>query len=234
MDEVLAVGDAEFQKKCLGKMGEVAQGGRTVLFVSHNMSAIQDLCQTAHWLDKGKLVQSGLAKAIVAAYLGKQTHELSERVWDDLKTAPGNENIRMVSANISAAPGYESIHLTVETPLVLTFKIFNFRPDLPIHFNFQLYNQQKVCIFNTASNRQKLPYGIVEGRCHIPANLLNDDVYSVTFMAHFMVTPGVGVEDALGFEIHDAGRDGINWYGEWIGAVRPKLDWELQGLGENR
>ncbi|HSR31158.1 MAG TPA: ABC transporter ATP-binding protein [Anaerolineae bacterium] len=230
VDEVLAVGDAEFQKKCLSKMGSAANEGRTVLFVSHNMSAIQDLCRSAFWLDRGRVVFSGDARTTVAAYLSKHAQERKEQRWDDLASAPGNETVRVVYAAIRAEKGHEPNFWTVETPLRLTFQIFNRRPDLPLYMNFHVYNQQGVCVFDTASARGRQPGGIVEGTCHIPGNLLNDGTYSVRFMAHYQGTFGVIVDDALVFEINDAGREGQgNYdYGKWAGIVRPNLEWTVQ------
>jgi lipopolysaccharide transport system ATP-binding protein len=232
VDEVLAVGDAEFQKKCLNKMGSAAGEGRTVLFVSHNMSAIQDLCSTAIWLDAGRIVQAGDARSTVAAYLSNKGQELRERHWEDLASAPGNETVRVVSARVQAEAGHDAQYWTVETPLELTFRIFNFRQDLPLYLNFHVYNQQGVCVFNTASTRAVQPRGIVEGRCRIPGNLLNDDTYSVKFMAHYRGTFGVIVDDALVFEINDIGRDGIDYYGKWSGVTRPRLDWQVRWVAE--
>ncbi|HSQ74485.1 MAG TPA: ABC transporter ATP-binding protein, partial [Bacteroidota bacterium] len=121
---------------------------------------------------------------------------------------------------------------TVETPLRVTFRIFNYRPDLPLYLNFHLYNQDGVCVFNTASDRRAHGFGEVEGTCLIPPNLLNDSTYTVTFMAHYRGTPGAAVEDALVFEIHDVGRQGIDYYGKWIGATRPQLDWRVRQIGQ--
>ena len=228
VDEVLAVGDAEFQRKCLAKMGTAASEGRTVLFVSHNMSAIQDLCASAFWLDHGRLVFSGDAKTTVAAYLSKHAQERKEQRWTDLASAPGNETVRVVYAGIQAEAGHDPNYWTVETALKLTFRIFNYRADLPMYFNFHLYNQQGVCVFNTASGRHTHGYGEVEGICMIPANLLNDDRYTVTLMAHYRGTFGVIVDDALVFEINDVGREGLDYYGKWSGVVRPKLEWQIR------
>jgi lipopolysaccharide transport system ATP-binding protein len=234
VDEVLAVGDAEFQKKCLNKMGTATSEGRTVLFVSHNMSAIQDLCANAFWLDHGRVVYSGDAKSTVAAYLSKHARELKEQHWTDLISAPGNETVRVVYAGIQAETGHDPHYWTVETPLTLTFRIFNHRPDLPLYLNFHVYNQQGVCVFNTVSERGLQPRGIVEGVCRIPGNLLNDDTYSVKFMAHFRGTFGVIVDDALVFEINDIGREGIDYYGKWSGVTRPKLEWKIRSLGTDK
>jgi lipopolysaccharide transport system ATP-binding protein len=233
VDEVLAVGDAEFQKKCLNKMGSATGEGRTVLFVSHNMSAVQDLCNRAFWLDRGKIVYSGDARTTVAEYLSKHAQERKERRWDDLSAAPGNETVRVLYARVEALPGHDPSYWTVATPLKMTFRFHNYRPDLPLYLNFQLYNRDGICIFNTASARARYPAGIVEGTCLVPGNFLNDSTYSVTFQVHYRGTFGVIVEDAVVFEINDAGREaqGSDYYGKWTGATRPKLEWQVQPLG---
>src|SRR5262249_31188919 len=89
VDEVLAVGDVAFQKKCLGKMQEVSRVGRTVLFVSHNMAAIGQLCQHAIWLDNGAIREEGPARDILAAYLRQTVVMQGERRWDNPQSAPG-------------------------------------------------------------------------------------------------------------------------------------------------
>ncbi len=233
VDEVLAVGDAEFQKKCLNKMGSAATSGRTVLFVSHNMSAVQDLCRTAFWLDRGRIVFSGAANTTVAAYLSKHAQERRQQRWENLEAAPGNEAVRVLSARVEAQPGHDPNFWSVETPLTLTFRIFNYRPDLPLYFNFILYNKEGVCVFNTASRREQHPFGVVEAVCQIPGNFLNDDTYTVRFMTHYRGTFGVIVDDALVFEIGDVGREGHDYYdyGKWMGITRPKLDWTVRELG---
>jgi lipopolysaccharide transport system ATP-binding protein len=96
IDEVLAVGDAQFQKKCLGKMGDVAKEGRTVLFVSHNMVAVQSLCQKVILLDKGELVQNGPANLIVSNYLKYCLSSTQmDQIWDNKEEAPGCEEVRL-------------------------------------------------------------------------------------------------------------------------------------------
>jgi lipopolysaccharide transport system ATP-binding protein len=83
IDEVLAVGDAEFQKRCLGKMSELGQGGRTILFVSHSMPAILRLCEQAILLDHGRVIAAGPTQEVVRAYLESDLGRTSERRWDD-------------------------------------------------------------------------------------------------------------------------------------------------------
>ena len=95
VDEVLAVGDAQFQKKCLGKMGDVAKEGRTVLFVSHNLIALRSLCPRAVWLDRGELREQGASSDVVASYLQLQATQQYSQTWDDPTAAPGNETVRL-------------------------------------------------------------------------------------------------------------------------------------------
>jgi lipopolysaccharide transport system ATP-binding protein len=230
VDEVLAVGDAAFQKKCLGKMDEVAHGGRTVLFVSHNMSAVVALCQTALWLEKGQIALEGNSQSVVAAYLEKHTQPLREQHWGDLKTAPGNETARMVSALVRSMPGHDPEYWTVETPLELVFRIYNYRADLPMFFNFHVYNKDGILVFSSSSSMEKRLPGVVEGQCLIPANLLNDSAYTVTFSANYLRTPGVAVEDVLAFEINNTGREGAAYGWSRRGATRPQLEWRLRQL----
>jgi lipopolysaccharide transport system ATP-binding protein len=157
------------------------------------------------------------------------------RTWPDLTTAPGNETVRVISAKVEAEAGHDPEYWSVDTPLVLTFRIFNCRPDLPLYFNFHLYNQEGTCVFNTASPRAEHPYGEVEATCRIPANLLNDAKYTVRFMTHYRGTFGVIVDDAVVFEIHDAGRQGNDYYDydKWTGVIRPRLEWTVREVGQS-
>jgi lipopolysaccharide transport system ATP-binding protein len=93
VDEVLAVGDAAFQKKCLGKMGDVAKGGRTVLFVSHNMAAVAQLCQKAVWLEGGRIRQIDSSEKVVKDYLSDGDTQIAEHQWSYPGNAPGDEQV---------------------------------------------------------------------------------------------------------------------------------------------
>lgn len=228
VDEVLAVGDAEFQKKCLGKMDDVAHAGRSVLFVSHTMAAIKNLCSDVIWLENGQIEFRGTPKETIAKYLSKNSEIRIEKKWEDTENAPGNETVRLIFAGLSTDKKNKIDYLTVESPIFLKFIIFNYRPDLPLHMNFHLYTHDNICVFNTHSGSKKYNYGIVEGTCTIPANFLNDDKYSITFMAHYPDIHGVSVENVLTFEIHDSGIGQPNNAGKIIGVTRPKLNWELK------
>src|ERR1700738_3589543 len=95
VDEVLSVGDANFQKKCMGKMGDVAKAGRTIVFVSHNMTALRRMCTRAIWLEGGRALDSGDPGKVIDHYLQKNTVTTLETVWPDDATAPGNESVRL-------------------------------------------------------------------------------------------------------------------------------------------
>jgi lipopolysaccharide transport system ATP-binding protein len=230
VDEVLAVGDTAFQKKCLGKMEDVAHAGRTVLFVSHNMSAVADLCSTAFWLEKGRIVATGSARSVVAAYLSKVVEPRRIRTWPDMRNAPGNDTVRLVHAEIEAESGHDPDYWTVDTPLVMTFRFRNSRPDLPLHAEVKLFTKDGICAFQSASKRARHAEGILEAKCRLPARLLNDGSYSVTFSVHFVGTEGVAAEAVLAFETNDVPRD-IFPADKWPGVLRPELVWSIDELG---
>src|SRR4051812_28185210 len=117
VDEVLAVGDAAFQRKCLGKMSEVSRDGRTIIFVSHNMSAVQNLCSRVVWLAGGHIMEEGEPGRIINDYLKTTLTTMSQQTWDDQATAPGNHLVRLHRAAVAPADGARQDHFTIRTPL---------------------------------------------------------------------------------------------------------------------
>ena len=115
VDEVLAVGDAAFQKKCLGKMGDVVKEGRTVLFVSHNMVAVQSLCDRIIWLDYGEIVTNGPPDQVVSDYLKTAFSPVTHQVWPDIATAPGNDKVRLHRARVRPVDGSPDEPITINT-----------------------------------------------------------------------------------------------------------------------
>ena len=126
VDEVLAVGDAAFQKKALGKMGDVVSEGRTVLFVSHNMTAIKSLCPKAILLSDGAVVSSGPVQEVVNDYLSYAWQEKNEQTWDAIDSAPGNEEIRVRHISVAPMAPNASAEISVETPLRVRFQFWTF------------------------------------------------------------------------------------------------------------
>lgn len=228
VDEVLAVGDAAFQKKCLGKMGNTAKEGRTVLFVSHNMTAIKSLCSRAIMLENGQIKSMGEADRVVLDYLQEGTSSLMEQVWDDPVTAPGNNEVRLHRAYVRPLNQHSPVPITVETPLELTFEFWNNLPEAVLNFSVVLYSFEGVCIFNTGSQAESCPRGLICGSFVIPGNFLNNDTYTVRLLiVNDASVALIDIHNILLFEVQDNERRG-NWYGKWIGAVRPRFDWMLR------
>lgn len=231
IDEVLAVGDAAFQKKCLGKMGEVASQGRTVFFVSHNITAIKTLCSRAIWLDKGTVVNDGPAGSVTADYLCESAKVVLEQVWDDKASAPGNDQVKLHRISISAVGRETDELITVKTPLRFRTCFWNGIAGAVLNFSVVLYNLEGNAIFNTVSHPQSCPAGLVWGSFEIPGGLLNDGTYMIRLLiVKDMSAALFDKTNLLVFEVHDTERAG-SWHGKWIGAVRPQFDWKLSTGG---
>lgn len=231
VDEVLAVGDAQFQKKCLGKMQAVGSEGRTVLFVSHNMTALRSLCEKAIWLNGGTVVESGYAKDVVSNYLQNNLSVNMCRVWDDPAAAPGNRQVSLYSVKILHENEEDGKGITVASPIDLEVEFFNYEPGSLLNLSLVLYDNQDVCIFNTCSEAKAYPAGKVKSVCHIPGNFMNDGIYRVRLLiVKDQSVALVDLDNIVSFEVHDAERRGA-WYGKWIGAVRPKFNWDSFYIG---
>src|SRR6266542_259377 len=232
VDEVLAVGDAEFQKKCLGKMKDVSvKDGRTVLFVSHNMTALKSLCSESMWLENGLLTMSGETNSVVDKYLASQLKIHDERVVDcsnDEKCA--NDKIKFLKVAIES----EDL-IRVSDEIAIYFELVSYLEDAELNMSIFIYTHQDVCVFNSASKFVQASKGKLDARCYIPANLLNDELYKVRILVvKDRAIPLIDVNDIISFQVHDNKRAG-NWYGKWPGLIRPKLNWELnqQNFQEN-
>ena len=237
VDEVLAVGDAEFQKKCLGKMNDVAhKEGRTILFVSHNMSAITGLCQSAILLDKGKVVDIGDAVETVSKYLSMGVNGISEITWP-FELAPSNEIVSLLGVRacneeslvLSSFDIRKAINIEIEYQLKKTG--FWFTPAILVK------NEMGIVLFNSAAqitssweDAANEP-GFYKSICQIPGNFLAEGAFiiQVTFWG-FSRPPqkGIVVEEAIRFNVHDnIEGDSVrgNMTGYYPGVVRPMLQW---------
>lgn len=228
VDEVLAVGDSAFQKKCLGKMGQVGQEGRTVIFVSHNMTAVKRLCTSALFLQQGKNIMLAEPEQVINTYLHSNTFNVLERIFDDIDNAPGNEYTRIMSVKIlpDLATPYDNI--TTKTPITVECEFWTLIDSAYINLSLSLYNIEGECIFATPSPSFKLTKGIHTSLCYIPGNLLNDGVYTISIMLVRDESVCLyNFENAVSFEVRDE-RDVEGWHGKWLGAVRPRMCWEIK------
>lgn len=184
VDEVLAVGDAAFQKKCLGKMGHVAREGRTVLFVSHNMQAVQGICRSAFQLDAGQIASLGDASSVVSRYLGSLGDMHSEKTWPE-HDAPGNEEIRLSAIRVTDENGNsKGIYSSSKNIFVeMQFIAQSLHPSLCI--GFDLLTSEGCVVarsYQTDLPAVDAPYlrkGHNTWRCLVPKGLLNGGMYRV-------------------------------------------------------
>jgi lipopolysaccharide transport system ATP-binding protein len=227
VDEVLAVGDAQFQKKCLGKMEDVStREGRTVLFVSHNLTAMQALCDRAIWLSQGRIAGSGSAHDVVNDYLCSGMNLETEKVWAAQEVSAGNRDIRLHAVRVVTAAGAAD-GFSVRTPLRLEFDYSLFLSGALFYLGVHVRTFTGQCVFVTTSVPELLGPGRYCSVCQIPGDLLNTEistlhVYFVRDGSHVLLE----VEHPVYFEIHDVPRPEGSWLGALPGVVRPLLQWE--------
>ena len=224
VDEVLAVGDAEFQKKCLGKMNDASRKeGRTILFVSHNMQAVSNLCHRAVLLQKGMMTMIGPATQVVNRYLsGIQQHQLMQQ-WNDPNMAPGNAMIRMKSVQLIPVQDDVTAPIDIRTTLRLEFEFWNQEEGIDLATGIHLFTQSSECIFDVSSKSATYSKGLIKGNCTIPGNFLNDGSYYISII--FVRDTSVEIfylNECISFEVEDY-RENMNWYGKWMGYVRPNF-----------
>ena len=227
IDEVLAVGDAEFQKKCMGKMHDVAQGGRTVLFVSHSMAAIQSLCNKGIVLEAGSVAYDGPVDGAIEKYLEQLESIGTCRQWTQ-ENAPQDNLFRL--RKVEAVNGLDPTRpclIDEPTDLVIEYEVLrdHSRVSASIHLN-----TQGVCAFVGGTASVPQPAGEYRTTCRVPAGLLNTNNYSVTVFLIANTTELRIIErEAIAFNAEEhQGRE--DYLGHIIGAVRPKLEWNTESL----
>lgn len=234
VDEVLAVGDARFQKKCLGKMNEVGREGRTILFVSHNMAAIRSLCSRALLMKDGRIVKDEDIETAVGSYLSEGSRSEASIVWDE-QTAPQSPEIRFVRAYILNEDGEPTalIDCRKEFSIVVEYKILKPLRDLRIGFFMQNIEGIAVCGSNDpgAWHQSTREPNLYLSKCVFPGYVLNAGGYSVFFGADVPPydKPLAATPFCLSFNIEDTeGHGALNE--RLPGLVRPKLDWEVKRI----
>ena len=241
VDEVLAVGDAAFQKKCLGKMEDVGKEGRTVIFVSHNMTAVTRLCTRALWLDTGKIKIDGDIYEVSGKYLQSDLGTSAERHWTNPKNAPGDSVARLKAVRVISE---EVVTETVDIryPVILEMEYWNLKPDAQLLCGFSFFNDQGVILFVSADfqdpewgNKSK-PIGIYKSRCVVPGNLLAEGqvkVVAEVSTRHPVYEIHVLEYDSVCFQVVDTGEPGsvrAEWGRNIPGVMRPQLEWKTEFL----
>jgi len=239
VDEVLAVGDAEFQRKCLGKMNDVAQEGRTVLFVSHNMSAILRLTQETIVLDGGKVVMRAPTPEAVDHYLNMGLTKQGERFWTDEELGANTDVFKPVALRVlnpagqvvdtvNAAEGF-----SIEFEYHLTEAISGLRVGLYMmttrgEYVFTTFDTDDPELFQQYSLR---PAGHYFSRCQIPQNLMNEGRFVLGLNASvYRIRRYFQDDKALTFTVDATGAPGTHWPEKRLGPVRPKFDWNIESV----
>jgi lipopolysaccharide transport system ATP-binding protein len=231
VDEVLAVGDAEFQKKSMSKMQDVASStGRTVLFVSHNMIAVRSLCEQAVFLERGRLKHAGPADAVVASYLSESMESNPTPIWDNPATAPGNSIIRIRSISISDANDPKCIFLSMQTEIQIETEYTMFATKVLLHITYHLLNDQGITVLTTYSKPQVHSAGNYRAVCRIPRNLLNSGGYSLKLI--IVQNENLAIyekQDLASFNVEDTAQRDTAYMGREPGIVQPILEWSTEG-----
>ena len=241
VDEVLAVGDAAFQKKCLSKMGDVARGGRTVLFVSHNMQAVNTLCNTAILIERGVIADAGVSSIVVNNYLQRQTtaqSATSQRQWNGEGDAFEAGGIWLHSVRVSVSEGASCDFITTTQPFNIDIEYSNLLPGRPLLVTVILYSPDGAEVFESDTSRDPRWHGKVcatgrfKSSCSIFGNLLNEGQFRIRVIFHNVDTMQALLDcnDALVVSIHDNEERNYSWFGHFKGFVHPKLDWNTKAL----
>lgn len=239
VDEVLAVGDMEFQKKCLGTMDTVAKSGRTVLFVSHNMGAIQSLCTRSLLLAHGNMVLDDVARKVVLAYLKADSYSEGEKLWPAINKAPGDNYVRVNAVRVVDREGKTRTNFDVRDHITVEIKYWVLKKMNSLNTSLRFSNHRGEIIFHSRNDsmnsadgeRERLP-GYYVSRCYIPPDLMNE----ARVFVQAAVTDEIDVHflqgDIVSFTVNDRmDPEGVrgNYIHEWpTAAVRPWLEWTVE------
>lgn len=235
VDEVLAVGDASFQRKCLNKMEDVGQQGRAVLFVSHSMPAVTRLCQRTILLDDGRVLRDGPSHEVVGTYLTSSIGTTAAREWVDSDDAPGNEVARLRAVRVRSENGALLEAADIRRPAGIEFEFDVLQEGHVLVPNIHCFNEEGTCVFVAADHdpdwrRRRRDCGRYVSTATIPGNLLAEGTLIVGVALSTMdpVRVHFHERDAVAFQVIDS-LDGDSARGDYAGAmpgvVRPILHW---------
>lgn len=231
VDEVLAVGDSAFQKKCLGKMGDLSRSGRTILFVSHNLGVINQLCERVVWLDQGQLVKVGFADEIIHEYLNFNSNYMSG-TWHNTPSCKQKSNIHLHSASILTANGPSGIvRFDEEFCLEVNYEVLASMPSWSLVF--RLRDASGTAIFTSWDTDYIEPEkltrpGTYRAVCQVPGKLLRPGTYSVTLGSYAPRSSLFDIqEDLFHFQISSVG---YTMNSNRLGVITPVFNWSVKAL----
>jgi lipopolysaccharide transport system ATP-binding protein len=237
IDEVLAVGDAAFQKKCLGKMKEVGEQGRTVLFVSHSMPTVTSLCNKCVLLDKGQVATIASPSEAIMYYYTEGGHTPSFIDFSSRGENIGDEYVRLLGASVEDVDGNFISEADIRYPvkICMQFRVLK-DSDIPFIPNFHFLTASGVYAFVSSQPPSILKTGDYKAECIIPGDFLNEGTYFVG-LAISSSTNGIVVhyfqENAINFNVKDSMEGTVGRHGYvnvFPGVVRPRLNWKIQSI----
>lgn len=238
VDEVLAVGDADFQRKCIAKMEDAGQLGRTVLIVSHNMASITRLCSRAILIEDGLVKMDGPADEVVREYLTGGKGTTGEKEWNNIVEAPGKDVSRLLAVRVTDESGQVRESLDIRRPITLEMVYEVMREGFVLLPHFGLTNEGGITVFKTLDNDsrwkgKKRPRGYYVSRVKIPGNFLSE---GILYVSCYLITryPNMlqfSEQQTIAFQVIDSQKGNSargDWHGKFEGVVRPLLDWETR------
>ena len=231
VDEVLAVGDAQFQKKCLGKMGDVSEReGRTVLFVSHNMAAILSLCKRGILLNAGCLQADDLVSRVTTTYMNTVTDSVSERSWEKIDDAPGDEVIGLKAVR-AISGGRCKYNFYIDEDVFIEVEFWSKRSDVLISVSLHLIDKMGIEVLATGTDSQFYSVGLHKAVCRFPSDFFNDGRYSLNAILVTEVTNiNVFMREIITFNVIESEHSRGEYLGKILGVIRPKLAWQIMQL----
>lgn len=235
VDEVLAVGDAQFQKKCLGKMEDVSKNqGRTILFVSHHMQMINNLCDRSILLNAGQIVKEGPSAMITEVYLNQFRSNDSTKTWSPNEKMNRGVALRKMEVCDSRFINKDKYVLNEEVSIIVEFEVHE--PVSGLCHSIAVINSDDAVAFVAISSNDELykksvGQGVYQTVCRIPGNLFNSGKYwIVSNIADEFHKVIVETDKEISFEMIDDGLDRAGYFGVWNGIFRPQLSWKTEKL----
>ena len=238
VDEVLAVGDAAFQRRCLEKMEDVGRHGRTVLFVSHNMPAITRLCSRTILLDEGGVAADGPSHHVVGKYLSSDIGTTAEREWRDPATAPSSKVARLRAVRVRTDRGAVTDSVDIRKPVGIEMEFDVLEEGWTLCASFDFYNDEGLLLFGSIETDpewrgKSRPIGRYSTTAWVPGNLFMEGtvIVNVDLLTAHPLTRHFQERQAVAFQVVDTMEGDSargDWGGEWSGAVRPMLAWKTR------
>ncbi len=213
-------------------MGEFGAGGRTVLFVSHNMEAVRALCRRCIYLDHGVVAADGPTREVLAAYSRSGGDGQTGELWWSADRAPTGDPVRLRRASVRPHSDDPLQPMDITCPIACAFEYEMLASERRVVLSVVLTNSQGVLVFNVSDpiEHPPVPAGLYREVCVIPGNLLNADTYTLSVELREDGELVLSLQNLLMFEVLDHDQDRRGWYGKWEGVLRPRLEWRCERL----